>query len=54
MKPNLLGSVSDTWDRRWSPGNFNNANFRRRVIDVASTTSRDIFPDYMALNVTYQ
>ena len=33
-----LGSISDTWGRTWTPGNFSNANFRIRVIDVASNT----------------
>jgi hypothetical protein len=49
-----LGSTSDTWGRTWTPGNFSNTNFRLRVIDVASNTSRDFFLDYMAVNVTYQ
>jgi hypothetical protein len=49
-----LGSSSDTWGRTWTPGNFSNTNFRIRVIDVASNTSRDFFLDYAAVNVTYQ
>jgi hypothetical protein len=49
-----LGSVSDKWGRTWSAGNFANANFRLRIIDVASNTSRDFFLDYVAVNVTYQ
>jgi hypothetical protein len=49
-----LGGVSDTWGRAWTPGNFSNANFRLRVIDVASNTSRDFFLDYVAVNITYQ
>jgi PKD repeat protein len=49
-----LGSTSDAWGRTWTPGNFSNANFRIRVIDVASNTSRDFFLDYVAINVTYQ
>ena len=49
-----LGSISDTWGRTWTAGNFSNANFRIRVIDVASNTSRDFFLDYVAVNVTYQ
>jgi PKD repeat protein len=48
-----LGSVSDTWGRTWSSTNFSNTNFRIRVIDVASNTSRDFFLDYIAVNVTY-
>jgi hypothetical protein len=50
----ILGSVSDKWGRTWTPNNFSNANFRLRVIDVASDPSRDFFLDYVAVNVTYQ
>jgi hypothetical protein len=49
-----LGSIADTWGRTWASSNFSNANFRIRVIDVASNTSRDFFLDYVAVNVTYQ
>jgi hypothetical protein len=49
-----LGSTSDTWGRTWTSTNFSNTNFRVRVIDVASNTSRDFFLDYVAVNVTYQ
>ena len=49
-----LGSTSDLWGRTWTSGNFSNANFRIRVIDVASNTSRDFFLDYVGVNVTYQ
>jgi hypothetical protein len=49
-----LGSISDTWGRTWTASNFSNANFRIRVIDVASNTSRDFYLDYIAVNVTYQ
>jgi len=49
-----LGSISDIWGRTWSSSNFSNANFRIRVIDVASNSSRDFFLDYAAVNITYQ
>jgi hypothetical protein len=49
-----LGSTSDTWGRTWSPGDFNNASFRLRVIDVASNPGRDFFLDHVVVNVTYQ
>jgi hypothetical protein len=49
-----LGSTSDTWGRTWISSDFNNANFRLRVIDVASNPSRDFLLDYVAVNVTYQ
>jgi hypothetical protein len=49
-----LGSTSDTWGRTWTSSNFSNTNFRIRIIDVASNTSRDFFLDYAAVNITYQ
>ena len=49
-----LGSPSDPWGRTWSASDFNNANFRLRVIDVAGNQSRDFFLDYVAVNVSYQ
>jgi hypothetical protein len=48
-----LGTTADTWGRTWSVGNFSNANFRVRVIDVASNSSRDFSLDYIAVNITY-
>jgi hypothetical protein len=50
----ILGGTADTWGRAWSVGEFSNANFRVRVIDVAGNTARDFFLDYLAVNVTYQ
>ncbi|HXF86427.1 MAG TPA: S8 family serine peptidase [Anaerolineales bacterium] len=50
----ILGSPSDVWGRTWSVTNFSNANFRVRVIDVASSTARDFYLDWIAVNVTYQ
>jgi hypothetical protein len=49
-----LGSPTDTWGRTWALGNFSNTNFRIRVIDVASSTSRTFSLDSIAVNVTYQ
>lgn len=49
----ILGGVSDTWGRAWIPSDFSNANFRVRVINVASNMRRDFFLDYIAVNVTY-
>ncbi len=49
-----LGGTADTWGRTWSLSNFTNTNFRVRVINVASNTSRDFSLDYIAVNVTYQ
>ncbi len=49
-----LGGTANTWGRTWSAADFSNANFRARVIDVASNTSRDFSLDYIAVNVTYR
>jgi methionine-rich copper-binding protein CopC len=48
----ILGSTSDNWGRTWSSSNFSNANFRVRVIDVSSSTSRDFSLDWVAVRVT--
>jgi len=50
----ILGGVADTWGRTWSSGNLSNANFRVRVINVSSSTSRDFSLDWVAVRVTYQ
>lgn len=49
-----LGGTTNTWGRTWSAEDFSNANFRLRVIDVASNTSRDFSLDTISVNVTYQ
>ena len=40
-----LGGAADTWGRTWNAANFTDGNFRLRLIDVASSTSRDFFLD---------
>jgi hypothetical protein len=50
----VLGGTANTWGRTWSAADFSNTNFRVRVHDVASNTSRDFSLDYIAVNVTYQ
>ncbi len=47
----LLGGSADTWGRTWSSGDF--TNFRVRITDVASSTSRDFSLDWIAVQVTY-
>jgi hypothetical protein len=49
----VLGSPTDTWSHGWTINELANANFRVRVIDVASSTSRDFFLDWIAVRVTY-
>lgn len=49
----LLGGAADTWGRTWTSGDFSNANFRVRIMDVASSTSRDFSLDWVAVQVSY-
>jgi hypothetical protein len=53
MSTFVLGSQTDTWGRTWTPANLSDASFRVRVINVASSTSRDFFLDWVAVRVTY-
>ncbi len=48
-----LGTASDNWGRTWSDTDFSNSNFRVRVIDVASDTSRDFSLDWASVKVHY-
>ncbi len=50
----VLGSPTDTWGRTWALGDFTNANFRVRVIDVASSTTNTFSLDAIAVKITYQ
>lgn len=49
----ILGGTADTWGRSWSSTNFSNTNFRVRVINVASNTSRDFSLDWVGVKVHY-
>lgn len=48
-----LGGNTNNWGRTWTSGNFSNANFRVRVIDVSSNNSRDFSLDWVGVNVYY-
>ncbi len=48
-----LGGASDNWGRTWNNGEFSNSNFRVRVINVASSTSRDFSLDWAPVKVYY-
>ena len=50
----ILGSATDKWGRTWSASQLSNTNFRVRIIDVSSSTSRDFSLDWVAVRVTYQ
>jgi len=49
----VLGGAADTWGRTWTGTDFANANFRVRVIDVASNTSRSFSLDWVGVKVHY-
>lgn len=49
----MLGNAGDLWGRSWSLSDFSNANFRVRITDVSSSTSRDFSLDWLAVQVTY-
>jgi len=49
----FLGGATDLWGRSWTASNLTNSNLRIRVIDVASSTTRDFSLDWVALRVHY-
>jgi hypothetical protein len=50
----LFGAPGQIWGRNWSPDEFNNGNFRMRVIMDAVTTDRDFFLDWAAVQIHYR
>jgi hypothetical protein len=49
-----LGGATDLWGRStWSAGHFSNANFRLRIINVASATNRTFLLDSAGVRVFY-
>ena len=49
----ILGGPADKWGFTWTLSMLSNANFRVRLIDVSSSTSRDFSLDWVAVRVTY-
>lgn len=49
-----LGSAADNWGHVWTLSELSNANFRVRIIDVATSASRDFSLDWITVRVTYQ
>jgi hypothetical protein len=49
----ILGGPLDTWGVAWTLSDLSNANFRVRVINVASSTSRDFSLDWLAVRVSH-
>ncbi len=53
----LLGAANDSWGRAWTANTLNNANFRVRIIPVATgvnATTRDFSLDWIAVRVSYR
>ncbi len=48
-----LGGATDTWGRTWTATNLANANFRMRIINIASSTSRTFSLDWPGVRVHY-
>lgn len=48
-----LGGAGNVWGRTWNNSEFSNSNFRLRVINIASSTSRDFSLDWAAVKVYY-
>jgi hypothetical protein len=48
-----LGGVTNTWGRTWTNTDFSNANFRVRLVMVASNTSRDFSLDWVGVQVRH-
>lgn len=49
-----LGSTSDTWGHAWTAAQLGAANFRVRIIDLASSTARTFYLDSVGVSVTSQ
>ena len=49
----ILGGPIDNWGFGWTLSTLSDANFRVRVIDVSSSTSRDFSLDWVAVRVNY-
>jgi hypothetical protein len=48
-----LGGSTDTWGRAWATSDTSNTNFRLRVTNVGSNSSRDFMLDWASVRVYY-
>jgi hypothetical protein len=48
-----VGGVTNTWGRAWTNTDFNDANFRLRLVMVASNSSRDYSLDWVGVQVRH-
>jgi len=49
-----LGSTSDTWGHAWTAGQLSAANFRVRIIDLTTSSTKTFSLDAVGVKVTYQ
>jgi len=49
----IVGGVTNTWGRTWTNNDFTNANFRVRLVMIASNTSRDFSLDWVGVQVRH-
>jgi type II secretory pathway pseudopilin PulG len=49
----VYGGATDNWGRTWTDTNFSNANFRVRIIDIASNTTTKFSLDWVGVKVYY-
>ncbi len=49
----VFGSTSDTWGRAWTLAQLNTTNFRVRIIDASTLTTKQFQLDYVAVSITY-
>ena len=50
----ILGGPADNWSHAWTLAQLSNSNFRVRVIDVSTSTSRDFSLDWITVRITYR
>jgi hypothetical protein len=48
-----FGGTANLWGRTWTLAQLNTTNFRVRIIDSATTTTKVFSLDYVAVSVTY-
>ncbi|HLF26112.1 MAG TPA: hypothetical protein VJG32_07240, partial [Anaerolineae bacterium] len=52
-RSDVLGSSTDTWGRAWSANELTSATLRVRVTNIASSTARDFYLDWIPVRIHY-
>lgn len=50
----VLGSPTDTWGQSWNPADLANGTLQVRIVNVATSISRDFSLDWVAVRVYYE